>query len=52
MIEPGVDEDLIAPTALIAAKVALYTTVTAQNGHMNVNYQFLFTSIFYFDKMI
>ncbi len=28
--EPEVDEDLIAPTALIAAKAALYTTVTAQ----------------------
>jgi antitoxin HicB len=28
--EPEADEHLIAPTALIAAKAALYTTVTAQ----------------------
>ena len=28
--EPGANEHLIAPTALIAAKAALYTTVTAQ----------------------
>ena len=28
--EPGANEHMIAPTALIAAKAALYTTVTAQ----------------------